>query len=226
MSIHYDLYVDETFPRGRVALAFGAVRCSSERAVRILADLAGLRAEAKHSSEIKWEKTSGSTLPFYRQVLDLFFEHRYPRLTVLQIEKGLNWHRWGRNEEERFFKSLYFFLMRCTHPAYRYSVYLDDRDLQRSYRRTTLHYLINRKRREDWSIRVRNIRLLKAVDSRAVEMVQLADLLLGCATSNSKARAKLALRQHFEENLTRSDGRVRIDTWTPQPPNQAPAPHG
>lgn len=224
MAVHYDLYVDETFPRGRVAIAFGSVRCSPERAARVLKDLSSLRAEAGYSSEIKWEKTSATTLPFYRKVLDLFFDHRYPILTVLQIEKGMNWHRWAKTEEERFFKSLYFFLMGCTHPACRYSVYLDDRDLQRSYRRTTLHYLINRKRREDWSVRGRNVRVLRAVDSQKVEMVQLADLLLGCATSTAKAHAKLALREHFEEQRARADGRVRIETWTPQPPNPGPQP--
>jgi hypothetical protein len=52
MAVHYDLYVDETFPRGQVAVAFGAVRCSPERTVRVLRDLARLRADAGHSSEM------------------------------------------------------------------------------------------------------------------------------------------------------------------------------
>ena len=219
MTFHYDVFVDETVPPGRVGFAFGAVSCSPERSERVRADIANLKTEAGMVSEIKWTKTTPLTLALHRRVVDVFFDHQYPRLMVLNVEKGLQWHAWGRTEEERFFKSLYFFLMRCTGPGCRYRVYLDDRDLQKSYRRRTLHYLINRSRRRSWGVHGRNIQILTAVDSHTNELVQLTDLLLGCATSPSKAKAKCTLRKHFNERRQQAYERVRIDAWTPQLPN-------
>lgn len=219
----YDLYADETFLRGPVAFAFGAVICTPLRAEVLRAALSRLRATAGMTSEIKWTKTSAHTLPFYRKVLDAFFDDRWPRLSVLAVTKGPNWHEWAPNEEERFFKSYYVFLMRNAGPFSRYSVYLDHKSLQRPYRWNTLHFLMNRARRGEWGLRRRNIRVLAAVDSRTADMIQLTDLLLGCATSTSTAEAKSALRQHFALRSREAGKRVRLEEWAPRPPQQSAA---
>ena len=104
MSVRYDLYVDETFPRGRVRGRLWSGQMLGQRTARVLRDLGGTRADAWHSSEIKWEKTSARTLPFYRDVLDLFFDHRYPRLTVLQIEKTLELAPVGQDRRGALFQ--------------------------------------------------------------------------------------------------------------------------
>jgi len=171
------------------------------------------------TSEIKWTKTSPRTLAFYQQVVDVFFDDRWPRLSVRTVTKGPNWHQWARNEEERFFKSYYVFLMMIAGPFSRYRVYLDQKSLQRPYRWATLHFLMNRARRENWGLRRRNIRSLDAVNSETADMVQLTDLLLGCATSTSTAPAKSQLRQHFGFRAGEAGKRIRIDTWSPRPPN-------
>ena len=182
--------------------------------------MAAVRAEMGAASEIKWAKATARTLPFYERVLDTFFDNRWPRLSVLTVTKGPNWQVWGRTEEERFFKAYYVFLMRNAGPFSRYNVYLDDKSLQRGYRWSTMHFLVNRARRSEWGLSRRNIRVLKAVDSKGNELIQLADLLLGCATWRSGSEAKTKLRQRFVQRSETAGRRVRVDAFCPKPPNE------
>jgi hypothetical protein len=212
----YDIYADETFLRGSVAFAFGAVICTPRRAELLREALSELRREAAIMSEIKWKKTSKRTLQFYQSVLDVFFDDRWPRFSMMTVTKGRHWQSWARTEEERFFKSYYVFVMRNAGPSSRYNVYVDHRTLQRPYRWKRLHFLVNRARRSEWGLNRRNIRLLEAVDSQDAQLIQLADLLLGCATSLSNAAPKIALREHFRRRSREVGKRVRIDDWSPQ----------
>lgn len=216
----YDIYADETFLRGSVAFAFGAVICTPRRAELLREALFKLRREAAIMSEIKWKKTSRRTLQFYQSVLDVFFDDRWPRFSMMTVTKGRHWQSWARTEEERFFKSYYVFVMRNAGPSSRYNVYVDHRTLQRPYRWKRLHFLVNRARRSEWGLNRRNIRLLEAVDSQDAQLIQLADLLLGCATSLSNAAPKIALREHFQRRSRQVGKRVRIDDWSPQAARQ------
>lgn len=217
---NYALYGDETFLRGPLAFAFGALICSSARAERLRNAMRGVRMEFGVTSEVKWTKTSGHTVEFYKRIIDVFFDDPWPKFSVMTVRKGHDWQHWASNEEERFFKSYYVFLKRNIGPLARFSVYLDERTLQRSSRWNTLCFLINKTRRDDWGLRRRNVRLLAAVDSEAVELIQLVDLLLGCATSTSMAAAKAALRKHFVFRAQVAGARVRHEDWSPRPLNK------
>lgn len=213
----YDLYGDETFLRGPLAFGFGAVICSPARAKRLVDGISQVREKFGARSEIKWRKTSPHVSNFYKEIMDVFFDDPWPRFSVMTVRKGHNWQHWASSEEERFFKSYYVFLKRNIGPLSRFNVYLDQRTLQRSSRWNTMCFLINRTRKNDWGVRRRNIGLLSAVDSQKVELVQVADLLLGCATTISTATAKVALRKHFLARAHEAGARIRQEEWSPQP---------
>ena len=212
----YDLYADESFLCGPVAFAFGALICTPRRAEILGALLAQLRATTGYSSEVKWSKTSRETFPIHRAFVDAFFDDRFARCSILQAVKGHAWHKWANTDEERFFKSYYVFLMRNAGPFSRYRVFLDTKPLQKPYRWTTLHYLVNRSRRYNWDLRRRNIRFLDPIDSHSSDLLQVADLLLGCATSGAESDAKRALREHFAvRRAAAQPKRVRVESWSP-----------
>ena len=57
-----------------------------------------------------------------------------------------------------------------------------------------MHYLINQTRRYEWGLKRKNVRELHHKDSKVEDLLQLADIILGChfttANSNSKLRIK------------------------------------
>jgi hypothetical protein len=149
----YDIYADETYLHGPIAFAFGALICTPRRSEILAEQISSLRKNSAILSEIKWKKTSRDNLPLRMALIDIFFDDKFVKFSVLHITKGVEWNVWAKTEEERFFKCYYVFLMRNAGPFSRYRVFLDEKPLQKSYRWETLHFLVNRSRRENWDLR-------------------------------------------------------------------------
>jgi hypothetical protein len=108
----------------------------------------------------------------------------------------------GKNKEERFFKAYYVFLKQIIGPYSRYEINCDEKQLEKHYRWSKLHYLINESRRRDWGLRGRNIRNLFVRNFKTDNLLQLTDILLGChfttATSAPKTVISNTVLNHGE----------------------------
>lgn len=216
----YHLYCDETYPQGPVAFAFGALICTRRRAEIMHDKLMEIRALENYHGEFKWNGLRKHKLPVYKSLVECFFADPYIRFSAMRVTKGHSWSGWANSEEERFFKSYYIFLMINAGPFSRYHVFIDDRKLQKGYRWSTLEYLVNRSRRDNWDVTHRNIKRLLHIDSKAEDLVQLSDLLLGCVTSSARVEHKVSLRQFVESQLdcrtVSGKEKIRIEDWTPR----------
>jgi hypothetical protein len=213
----YHIYADETLLRGPIAFAFGALICTPRRAQILAGEIRKVRREVGYFGELKWNKTSEASIALHTRVVKISFDDRFARFSLMNIKKGHGWRSWGQSEEERFFKAYYLFLMSTVGPFSRYDVYLDERPLQKRYRWKTLHFLMNKNRRQSWDLKRKNIRTLAPIDSKSSDLLQLADLLLGSQTTSALGGAKLTLRREVEAlRLMARPNKVTIQNWTPK----------
>lgn len=140
----------------------------------------------------------------------------------MQIQKSRIWNDWGPNEEERFFKAYYVFLLRNMYQLeyYKYNIFLDDRACKQ-YRWRALQYAINNKLKKthDFSSR-KYYAITQSLDSKTDDLLQLVDILLGAITLNPKSPPRIQLAQHIRQSLgdlTRRSQKQKftIEHWTP-----------
>jgi Protein of unknown function (DUF3800) len=112
----------------------------------------------------------------------------------MPVIKGSHWNEWGLSEEERFFKAYWLFLKRNIGPYYRYEIYCDTKQSRKSYRWNKMHYLINKTRRYEWGLKRKNVPELHHKDSKNEDLLQLADIILGCHFTTANSNSKLIIR--------------------------------
>lgn len=216
MSINdYYVYADESGTHGSLGFALGGLRCSPERSQILRAELALVREEYGLTREMKWTRVSSAMLPAYRAYVDVILRTSSARFWLYRVRCGPEWVRWGRNEEERFFKSYYVFLRRNLKIAERYWIRVDDLPTKTD-RWTKVVYSINNGVRRDYSLRRDLVKELVAVDSRTCDILQAIDVILGGLTSLASANAKVSLAAHIREGFASAKGcRLSEIEWSP-----------
>lgn len=140
-------------------------------------------------------------LPVYVDFVDVFLNDQYAGFHVLEVKRDLNWRSWAPTEEERFFKAYYVFLRKLMNSFSRYGIYLDYKN-GKWYRWSSLYFAMNNKVRDYYYPRgQKQIYTLKPVNSKADDLLQLVDVLLGAKTSTATAPAKVQLAQYVREKL-------------------------
>ena len=142
MKSDQSLYCDESGVHRSDGFFFGAL-CGSPNRAKILRDkIREFRVAHGCTREMKWTKVSTGMLDAYKAFVDLFFDDPFSYFRVLEVRRGPRWKAWADNEEERFFKSYYFFLRGLMSPFCRYEVYLDHKP-GKAYRWKSLHFAVN-----------------------------------------------------------------------------------
>lgn len=217
------LFCDESDVQGSGSFYFGALMCSVERAVILDTELKAIKQSFSCTGhEMKWTKVSQRMLPAYRAFAHVFFDDPYSQFTVTEVIRDRTWTNWGRNEEERFFKSYYVFIRRNLRPYYyHYDIHLDYKP-SKWYRWSSLKYAINNGLKKDYDhLKRRNFIDLDALDSKSNDLLQLVDVLLGAVRSNATAPAKTELsadvHSRFGERTKSGKPKLIKDSWVPNP---------
>lgn len=166
---------------------------------------------------MKWAKVSPRMLVAYKAFIDVFFNDPFSYFRVLEVRCGPRWKDWATNEEERFFKSYYFFLRGLMSPFCRYEVYLDHKP-GKAYRWKSLHFAINRAAQRDYELKQKQIYSLVPRDSKQNDLLQLVDVLLGAVASEATAIAKTQLADYVKQRaseVTRyKKQKVESEVWS------------
>lgn len=160
-------------------LVIGAVACPRDEVQLASEQIRDLKEQHGLSRryEAKWTKVSPSTLDFTLALLNHFFADDSLTARVLLAPKADLRHRdFGHDHDTFYYKMYYQMLLPVVAGSHGAHVYLDIKDTRGADKVETLHEVLTR-RFHDWDRRI--VSRMQQVRSHEVELLQLADVILG-----------------------------------------------
>lgn len=205
--MNIEVYCDESCqehfakrPAGEYFVLIGSIWAKAEDRPVLKQRIEALRQQHGIFGEAKWGRVSKRALPFYKELVDLFFdsELRFRVMVIRTDELDISWH--DNNVELMFYKFYYFMLRGWLDDCNDYRIFTDVRtnslpgrikELERILRNAALTSSVS----------------LQAIPSRESALMQLADVLTGAVGykyhGHTTGAAKLELIQHIEQRLGR-----------------------
>jgi hypothetical protein len=211
-----NIYCDESchLPHDQqTAMVLGALWCFHAKVKEHNAAIADLKAKHNLSPyfEVKWTKVSPSKLPFYRDLIDYFFDTPTMgfRAWVVPDKAILDHDRYDQTHDDWYYKMYFYLIRNLIDPNRQYHIYMDIKDTRSRAKLGKLREVLH-KAKYDFSREI--IRNVQHVHSHDIGIMQLADLLIGAvsykarglSTSPAKASLITLIRQHSGLSLDRS----------------------
>lgn len=201
MEQNYNIYCDESCHLehdGQRAMLIGAIWCPQSKKAEIFHRIREIKEEHSLSKrfEIKWNKVSKGQLNFYIDIVNYFFDNSNLHFRVLVIPNKQNlMHQLFDQTHDEFYYKMYFTMLKTIfEPSSRYNIYLDIKDTQGEDKVKKLHKILCY---NHYDFNRNLIRKVQQVRSEEVELIALADLLIGAlsyihrAINTSEAKLKL-----------------------------------
>lgn len=229
----FNVYCDESChlenDRQKV-MVLGAVWCPVEKVREISVRLREIKREHGFPSdfEVKWTKISPAKSQFYLDLMDYFFDDDDLHFRALIIpDKSLLRHKAfiGQDHDIWYYKMYFNMLKLIFSPQARYRIYLDIKDTRGGIKVKKLHEVLCHNL-YDFSRDI--IERVQLIHSREVELVQLADLLIGAVSyanrglqgNQGKLRLVERMRKRSKYQLTRTtlykEQKVNLLRWQAQ----------
>lgn len=232
MSTLCNIYCDESchLEQDHIpVMVLGAIWCPQANVSDISNKIRNLKEKYGFSKqrEIKWVKVSPSGLSFYKELIDLFFSEDalHFRAVVIPDKTRLDHVQFIQDHDTWYYKMFFVMLKQIFSPDSRYHIYLDIKDTKSQLKVQKLHeVLANSQYDFDRSI----IERVQQVRSHEVELLQLADLLIGALgylhRGLKTSQAKLALVDHIKQgskltllnNTLFQADKINLLVWSPQ----------
>jgi hypothetical protein len=174
--------------------------------------------------EIKWVKVSPGRLDFYHSILDYFFDDDdlHFRALIVPDKSQLRHAEFKQTHDEWYYKMYFDMLKVILSPDASYRIYLDIKDTKSADKVHKLHEVLSN---EKYDFRREIVERVQTVRSEEVELLQLADLLIGIVSYTnrglytSKAKTSLIdrMRQRSGYKLTQTtllrENKVNLFHW-------------
>lgn len=158
----------------------------------------------KSTTEIKWTKVSPNKIQFYLDVIDYFFDNDDLHFRAIIVDKETLDHKTFKQTHDEFYYKMYFDLLsKVLDPQNKYYVYLDIKDTQGGKRVKKLHKVLSNNMYDfDDSI----IQRIQQVHSHELEILQLADLLIGAMQFLNRDDVKSVAKKTLVERIRTRSG--------------------
>ncbi len=220
-------------------MVLGAVYCPASKKEEIFSRISELKKEydlvPRHKKspkenrtfyEMKWNKISKSSLPFYKDVINYFFDDDDLSFRVLVVpdKSKLDYEKYNHTHDTFYYKMYFSMLKAILNPEFGHNIYIDIKDTRS---REKVHKLEEVLRNDKYDFSKSIIKKVQQVRSHEVELIQLADLLTGAisyvnrglTTSESKNEIVDLIRHRSKYSLTKStllrEKKVNIFIWEP-----------
>lgn len=232
MSETYNIYCDESCHLEhdhQKAMVIGAVWCPFDQRKEIATRIREIKKKHGLSQdfEVKWTKVSPAKKEFYLDLIDYFFDDDdlHFRALVVPDKSILNHEAFKQTHDEWYYKIYFDMLKIIINPASRYNIYLDIKDTLGGKKVEKLHEVICNSL-YDFSRQI--VEKVQIVESKHVEQLQLADLLIGSLSylhrglsGNSGKEAlieRMKERSHYSliRNTLPQEKKVNILVWQGQ----------
>jgi hypothetical protein len=231
MANVYNVYCDESCHLEhdqQNVMVLGSVWCLLEKTREICVRIREIKMRhgLPNDFEIKWTKVSPAKVNFYIDLIDYFLDDDDLHFRALVVpDKAKLQHEYFHQSHDTWYYKMYFDLLKAILTPYDcYRIYLDIKDTRSALKTRKLHEVLCN---SIYDFRSQVIERLQIVRSNEVEVLQLADLLIGIITYVNRGlntnRAKLALVDRMRErsgySLTRTnllrETKVNIFIWHP-----------
>jgi len=216
MSQVFNVYCDESCHLEndhQQVMVLGAVWCPIEKSHDIAVRLREIknRHDLKQGFEIKWSKVSPAKIQLYMDIVDYFFDDDdlHFRALIVPDKSKLQHDVFQQSHDDWYFKMYFDMLKLILSPNARYRIYLDIKDTRSAPKINKLHDVLCNNL-YDFSRQV--IEHVQSVRSHEVEMLQVADILIGAVsyinrglvTSTAKQTLVKRIQQRSHYSLTQS----------------------
>lgn len=229
MSQVFNVYCDESCHLEndhQSVMVLGAIWCPLDKVREISVRIREIKAQhgMKPGFEIKWTKVSPARRQFYLDVVDYFFDDDDLRFRALIVpDKSRLEHGSFRQTHDEWYYKMYFDLLKVIlSPEGRYRIYLDIKDTRGAAKIVKLHDILCNNM-YDFSREI--IERVQLVRSHEVELMQLADILIGAISYVNRGlignTAKVALVERMKRrskyDLTRTtllrEEKINLFRW-------------
>lgn len=155
-------------------------------------------------AEIKWVKVSKNKIDMYKDLVDLFFDNDdiHFRAVVVNNKKKVKLDAFGFDYDDWYYRIYYLLLREVTEIDFKYYIYLDKKDNKGIERIEKLREVLHRSLYDFYESTIKNIQLLR---SDQVEIMQLADLLIGAVAYKNRHletnEGKVELVKYIEDKI-------------------------
>lgn len=151
------------------------------------------------STEIKWTKVSPNKIAFYLDAIDYFYDNDDLHFRAIIINKDtLNHGNFKQTHDDFYYKMYFELLSKILDPQNTYSIYLDIKDTQGSKKIKKLKEILSNKMYDFDENIVQKIQL---VHSHEVEVLQLADLLIGAMQFLNRGDVRSEAKKQIIERM-------------------------
>lgn len=217
-------------------MVLGAVYCPTEKKEEIFERL--LSFKKKHNLikrpkenrtyyELKWNKVSQSKIEYYKDVINYFFDDDDLcfRVLVVPNKNELKYEQFNHTHDTFYYKMYFGMLKAILNPKDSHYIYIDIKDTKS---RDKVHKLEQVLRNDKYDYQKNIIKRVQQVRSHEVEILQLADLLIGAVgyinrgLASSKAKNELIdlIKQRSKYSLVKStllkERKFNIFIWESQ----------
>ena len=224
----YQIYSDESSITDHRYMLIGGLWVPWDEELAVKASLMAVRAKYQLRAEMKWTKVTTAMLQPYKDFVDVFFEHCSVSFKCIVLDTHiLDYKTFHLGDKELGFYKFYFQLIsRNLHYDNEYWLYMHRRTDRKPYRLESLKNAVN-----GWwwnQAYVQPLHHIEPRKSRADDILQLDDIILGAIASawNQKAKreSKTELKKYIAEKLGRptlrhasspSAPKVNIWKWDP-----------
>ncbi|MDR3184783.1 MAG: DUF3800 domain-containing protein [Prevotellaceae bacterium] len=205
--MEYNIYCDESCHLehdGIKVMVLGSIWCDKEKKVETFNRIREIKTEfgLSRNFEIKWNKVSPAKKDLYLRLIDYFFDDDDIHFRALIVpDKSVLNHKHFNQTHDDFYYKMYFDLLKVIFvPSHSYNIYIDIKDT-RGQRKIDKLAEVLRNSHYDFDKKI--INRIQQIKSHEVELLPLADLLIGAIGYNCRKlttnSAKLAIVKRIQE---------------------------
>ncbi|MGI9047858.1 MAG: DUF3800 domain-containing protein [Rubrobacteraceae bacterium] len=200
----FNIYCDESCHLendGQMTMVLGAIWCPAQETRTAAEHIREIKKSYRLSPrfEIKWTKVSPARADFYLDLIDYFFNNKnlHFRALIVPDKSKLRHSDFGQDHDTWYYKMYFEMLKVILTPGVRNRIYLDIKDTQSAPKMSKLHEVLSN---NIYAFAHETVKDVQTVRSHEVELLQLADLLIGTVSyanrglSGSSAKQELVNR--------------------------------
>lgn len=210
MSQIYNIYCDESCHMEhdhQKVMVLGAIWCPLDKVKEISKRIGEKKAahELSPKFEIKWTKVSLAKTKFYLDIVDYFFDDDdlHFRALIVPDKDVLRHEQFGQTHDEWYYKMYFDMLKVIINPSDRYRIYLDIKDSRGGRKIEKLHEVLCNVK-YDFSRDI--IERVQIVRSHEIEILQIADLLIGAVSYLNRGCSGNAAKEAIVRRIRERSG--------------------